>query len=71
MATAAHESCYIVPSFGKDLIIWATSAAAARAKAAQPFAEPVVTAPLATPAATAFGGTPKRAARTRETSATK
>lgn len=67
----ATESCYIVPSFGKDVFIWATSAAEARAKADQPFTEPVVSANIATRKAATPVGTPKRTTRTRETSATK
>ncbi len=67
----ATESCYIVPSFGKDVFVWATSAAEARAKADQPFTEPVIAANIATPKAVSLVGTPKRATRVRETSATK
>jgi hypothetical protein len=65
----ATESLYIVPQFGKDVFIWATSAAEAREKAAQPLAEFAPSANIATPKAAPVVTPPKRVTRVRETSA--
>ena len=64
----ATESLYIVPQFGKDIFIWATSAAEAREKAALPIAEFAPSANIATPKASSAIASPKRATRIRETS---
>lgn len=64
----ATESLYIVPQFGKDIFIWATSAAEAREKAAMPLAEFAPSANIATPKASSVILPPKRASRIRETS---
>jgi hypothetical protein len=66
--TMATESLYIVPQFGKDIFIWATSAAEAREKAATPMADFSLSANIATPKASAVIAPPKRATRIRETS---
>ncbi len=65
----ATESLYIVPQFGKDIFVWATSAAEAREKAAQPMAEFAPSANIATPKASSVIAPPQRVARIRETSA--
>jgi hypothetical protein len=64
----ATESLYIVPQFGKDIFIWATSAAEAREKAAMPLVEFTVSANIATPKSSSVIVPPKRATRIRETS---
>jgi hypothetical protein len=64
----ATESLYIVPQLGKDIFIWATSAAEAREKAAMPLAEFSASANIATPKASSIIAPPKRATRIRETS---
>jgi hypothetical protein len=63
----ATESLYIVPQFGKDIFVWATSAAEAREKAARPLAEFAPSANIATPRVSSVVTAPKRATRVRET----
>jgi hypothetical protein len=65
----ATESLYIVPHWGKDIFIWATSAAEAREKAETPLAEPALAANIAAPKTSSFVAPPMRASRIRETSA--
>ena len=64
----ATESLYIVPQFGKDIFIWARSAAEAREKAALPMSGFTASANIATPKAPSAITPPKHVTRIRETS---